>query len=99
MQRAVPDQSAIEFAAGFYLGLGFGSSVKTAFDLGCNRIGLASGSVQRHLKPVQTEQGNTASDTIPCLIALRTDPAGIVLVDAAPPVTPTPTPAWERKPS
>jgi hypothetical protein len=92
MRRAVPDASAIEFAAGFYLGLGFGRSVKTAFDLGCNRIGLASGSVQRHLKLAQAEQDNFASDTIPCLIALRTDPAGIVLVNSAAAAGVTPTP-------
>jgi hypothetical protein len=39
--RAVKDLAAIDFAAAFYLGLGYGRSVQTAFDLGRNRIGLA----------------------------------------------------------
>ena len=101
MQRAVPDKAAIEFAAGFYLGLGYGESVATAFDLGCNRIGLAGGAIQRQLRPAPAAQGGEAAqgtnDTIPRLIALRTDPAAIVLAKAAvvsppngaPPVTPT----------
>lgn len=38
MTRAVQDSDAIEFAIGFYLGIGFGRSVKTAFGLGRNRI-------------------------------------------------------------
>ena len=93
MQRAVPDKAAIEFAAGFYLGLGYGRSVKTAFDLGCNRIGLAGGAMQRQLKLAHSAQeGNTAqdtNDTIPRLLALRTDPAQIVLANAAAVAPPT----------
>ena len=38
MTRAVQDGDAIEFAIGFYLGIGYGRSVKTAFGLGRNRI-------------------------------------------------------------
>ena len=38
MTRAVQDSDAIEFAIGFYLGIGYGRSVKTAFGLGRNRI-------------------------------------------------------------
>ena len=93
MRRAIPDQAAIEFAAGFYLGLGYGESVATAFDLGCNRIGLASGFVQRHLKSVQAVQDDNANDAIPRLLAPRTDPAEIVLINAlatAQPVTQLP---------
>ena len=97
MKRAVPDKSAIEFAAGFYLGLGFGRSVKTAFDLGCNRSGWAGETVvQRHLTTAP-EVLVAAADTIPRLIALRTDPAQIVLVNAMevvpPPAPLLPTPA------
>jgi hypothetical protein len=40
MTRAIPDESAIAFAAGFYQGLGFGRSIKTAFDMGCAQIDL-----------------------------------------------------------
>lgn len=42
MSTAIGDQAAINFASAFYQALGFGRSIKTAFDLGCNRIDLAS---------------------------------------------------------
>ncbi len=38
MTRAIEDDSAIAFAAGFYQAIGFGLSVKEAFDLGRNEI-------------------------------------------------------------
>lgn len=40
--KTIGDQSAISFAGGFYRGLGFGRSVQTAFELGCNEIDLNS---------------------------------------------------------
>jgi hypothetical protein len=40
--RAIEDDAAVRFAAGFYGALGYGRSVATAFDLGCNEIDLAS---------------------------------------------------------
>src|SRR5262249_28915847 len=40
MKRAIGDASAIAFAVGFYRALAKGSSVKTAFDFGCNEIDL-----------------------------------------------------------
>jgi len=40
--RAIEDEAAVRFAAGFYRALGYGKSVATAFDLGCNEIDLAS---------------------------------------------------------
>jgi len=43
MTRAVQDGDAIEFAIGFYLGIGYGRSVKTAFGLGRNRISSPDG--------------------------------------------------------
>ena len=64
MSRAVTDAAAIDFAAAFYLGLGFGRSVQTAFDLGRNRIDPA---------------GLNETDT-PHLLALRGDPTAMVLV-------------------
>ena len=39
MTRAIGDKAAIKFAQGFYRGLGNGTDVKTAFDLGCFQIG------------------------------------------------------------
>ncbi|MDC3960904.1 CHAT domain-containing protein [Polyangium jinanense] len=40
MKCAIGDASAIAFAVGFYRALAKGSSVKTAFDFGCNEIDL-----------------------------------------------------------
>jgi hypothetical protein len=40
--RSISDEAATRFAGGFYRGISYGRSVKTAFDLGCNEIGLAS---------------------------------------------------------
>lgn len=41
MSNAIEDQAGIKFATSFYQALGYGKDVKTAFDLGKNRIGLA----------------------------------------------------------
>lgn len=40
MSRSINDESAIEFAKGFYRGLGYGLTVKKAFDLGKNNLEL-----------------------------------------------------------
>jgi hypothetical protein len=40
MRAAVEDDSAIAFAGQFYSALAFGKSVKVAFDLACNQLGL-----------------------------------------------------------
>ena len=40
MGKGISDVSAIKFAASFYQALGFGRSVKDAFDLGCIQIDL-----------------------------------------------------------
>jgi serine/threonine protein kinase len=40
MTRAIPDESAIAFAASIYQAIGYGRSIQTAFDLGCEEIGL-----------------------------------------------------------
>ncbi|HEU5375797.1 MAG TPA: CHAT domain-containing protein [Ktedonobacteraceae bacterium] len=42
MSRSISDESAIRFAEGFYRGLGYGSSVRKAFDLGQNNLQLHS---------------------------------------------------------
>ena len=39
MSRSIGDEAAIKFAQGFYRGLGNGTEVKTAVDLGCFQIG------------------------------------------------------------
>jgi hypothetical protein len=40
MSNLVSDGAAICFAAAFYQALGFGRTIKTAFDLGCNQLAL-----------------------------------------------------------
>ncbi len=48
MREPVEDPAAIDFAAGFYRGLAFDRSVKTAFELGCNEVeGGESGGGER----------------------------------------------------
>ena len=42
MTRAIPDKSAIAFAASFYQALGYGRNIQTAFALGCGQIDLES---------------------------------------------------------
>jgi hypothetical protein len=41
MSSSIADDAAIKFAEGFYLGIGYGRSIKTSFELGCNMIDLA----------------------------------------------------------
>ncbi|HEY2739689.1 MAG TPA: CHAT domain-containing protein [Thermoanaerobaculia bacterium] len=65
MSVEIGDRAAILFAGAFYQALAFGSSVKTAFDLGCAQIDLDS-----------LGEGST-----PQLIALRHDPDEIVFVE------------------
>jgi hypothetical protein len=40
MSKAIGDEAAIQFAEGFYRGLGFGKDLETAFKLGCAEIDL-----------------------------------------------------------
>lgn len=49
MNKAIADKAAIEFAVGFYDGLGAGKSVKFAYKLGCNSIEIAG--IPEHLTP------------------------------------------------
>jgi hypothetical protein len=65
MSAAIGDKAAIQFSPAFYQALGFGSSVREAFDLACAQIDLAG-----------LEEGDT-----PKLIALRLDPSRIFLID------------------
>lgn len=62
MNTVIGDPAAINFAAAFYLGLGYGKDVETAFKLGCSRIDLA---------------GLAEQDT-PQLLVHNNDPAQIV---------------------
>jgi hypothetical protein len=58
MSKAIGDSAAISFAAAFYQALGYGRDVRTAFELGCNQIDLAS----------------LSQEDVPKLLAVRGDP-------------------------
>jgi hypothetical protein len=84
MSRAILDSSAIEFATAFYRGIGYGRSIQTAFDLGCNQIGLAGQGIVRRkmtlVSPKTEEEALHESEAaIPQLVSLRLDPEKIVL--------------------
>lgn len=49
MNKAIGDRAAIEFAIGFYDGLGAGKTVEFAYKLGCNSIEIAG--IPEHLTP------------------------------------------------
>ncbi|MBL8150974.1 MAG: CHAT domain-containing protein, partial [Blastocatellia bacterium] len=76
MSKSILDTSAINFAASFYQGLGYGRTIKESFDLGCNQIGLsgidASGSKTRQfdLDSEQTGQDRLKEQDRPKLLAL-----------------------------
>ena len=68
MNKAIADQAAIEFAVGFYDGLGAGKSVEFAYKLGCNSIEIAG--IPEHLTPqllsnvdvIETQENKAQSD-------------------------------------
>lgn len=64
MSEAVGDRAAIKFASAFYLGLGYGRSLQTAYDLG----------------RIQLELEGLEDRDIPQLICRRGNPAEILLV-------------------
>ncbi|MEZ4735884.1 MAG: SH3 domain-containing protein [Caldilineaceae bacterium] len=66
MSDAITDATAINFAAAFYQGLGYGRSIKAAFDLGCNAIDLAT----------------LAEQDKPQLLAPRCDPDQVLVLTA-----------------
>jgi hypothetical protein len=66
MSDSIGDRAAIDFAVAFYQALGFGRTLKTAFDLGC----------------LQIDPGNLEAQEAPKLLAPNSDPAQIVLIDS-----------------
>ena len=50
MNQTIGDKAAINFAVGFYDGLGSGKSIDVAYKLGCNAIRMAG--IPEHLTPV-----------------------------------------------
>jgi hypothetical protein len=57
MKKGIGDKAAIEFAIGFYDGLGAGKSYDFAYKFGCNAIQLAG--ISEQLTPVLLQQDNT----------------------------------------
>ena len=74
MTRAVADEAALKFAAGFYLGLGFGRSIVTSFGLGRNSMGAYV----------------AGQETAPTLLDPRGMAATLVLAGADTPANPSP---------
>jgi hypothetical protein len=65
MSKAIGDAAAISFATAFYQALGYGRTVKTAFDLGCAQIDLE----------------NLDEQDTPKLLAINSNPANIAFVN------------------
>ncbi|WP_437907983.1 CHAT domain-containing protein [Sorangium sp. So ce327] len=61
MTIAVDDRSAIAFAGAFYQALGYGEDVKSAFELGCNQIGL-TGLAQSDVPRLVVRDGVRSED-------------------------------------
>jgi hypothetical protein len=64
MSKPITDQDAMSFFASFYQALGYGKSIKNAFDLGCNQI----------------KMNNPKGEEIPRLIALNPESVDRVIV-------------------
>jgi predicted transcriptional regulator len=56
MSAAVTDEAARVFAESFYQAIGFGKSIKTAFDLGCNKVARLNIS-EAHTPKLLNRQG------------------------------------------
>jgi hypothetical protein len=62
MSTAITDKAAIEFAAYFYQGLGYGKNLKTAFDLGCIQLGLEGNHSEENTPQLICSEGINARD-------------------------------------
>jgi hypothetical protein len=62
MTRVVNDRAAIWFAAAFYQALGFGRSIKTAFDLACNQLQLEG--LDQDVSPALLTANSMAADFV-----------------------------------
>jgi hypothetical protein len=63
MSRAISDEAAIDFAAGFYQALGYGRSVQVAFDLGRAQVGL-EGLPEAATPRLRTKEGVDAGQVV-----------------------------------
>lgn len=112
MSRAVKDEAAIAFSAGFYEALAFGKSVKTAFEVGRAHMGLLpeheagmrtdAGSEQRSLRKAPANENPDQQKDIPQLVhRADVDPAKVFLLSSTPPAIDkpiAPSPARVRTP-
>jgi hypothetical protein len=79
MSQAIPDKSAIAFASSFYQALGYGESIQTAFDLGCNRIGLEGLSKEDRKRDFDVEISSEESEYPKLKVAAGVDAANVFL--------------------
>lgn len=61
MSDTIGDDSAIAFASSFYQALGYGKSIKSAFDLGCNQIHISALNDQDIPKLIIRSRGDPAN--------------------------------------
>lgn len=61
MAEEIGDEGARVFAGAFYLGLAYGKSVQTAFDLGCNELRLMGLTEDEEVPVLLTREGVDAS--------------------------------------
>jgi hypothetical protein len=66
MDRPIGDEAAIAFAAAFYQALGFGKSVSTAFQLGCNEMKLL-GIAEDQTPQLKVKEGVDPEARVLCL--------------------------------
>ncbi|MBD0264121.1 MAG: GUN4 domain-containing protein, partial [Tolypothrix sp. Co-bin9] len=92
MSHEIGDKAAIEFAVGFYDGLGAGEGVQFAYDLGCNAINMAG--IQEHLTPQLLRKEDLHGESInttPTLTSPLQDARKASVISPSPTLTP-PTP-------
>jgi hypothetical protein len=83
MATAIPDAAAIRFATSFYLALGHGRSVRTAFELGCAESGLTGPVDVGPVRDLTTQPGSSPVGPTPVLLCRPGVDAGAVrLVEA-----------------
>lgn len=64
MSDSIRDDAASLFASSFYQALGYGKSVRQAFDLGLNQIQLSNTPQLDQQKNMKTRKGVEASEVI-----------------------------------
>lgn len=63
MSKEITDSAAVSFAASFYQALGYGTGIKTAFDLGCAQISLEN-LIEKDTPKLLTSTSQSAIGTI-----------------------------------